>query len=272
MRNEMEKPVSKLETIKTPDGNQISFYPERGGIITSLKFKGEEVLYMDETTLNDQKVSVRGGIPILFPNAGPLESPKYPNLKQHGFARDSSNWKIQKNNNGFKETLVLNKETREVFPYDFNFSMEVKFEENGSFTINQIVENLEEKEDLPISMGLHPYFKIPQDKKGEIKFNFEGGRLIEEQVELWANGKPISIDNPKIKDLNSVMVIVIPSLGNLVIDASFLYKKIWVWSMPGKDFVCIEPVMRDIRGLVDDPEMIKPKETLIARVNFDLKK
>lgn len=271
MENPLEGRVFKVETIKMLNGDAVSFCPERGGIITSIKFKDREILYLDPATLQDPKVNVKGGIPILFPNAGPLENSPYPNLKQHGFARDSSQWKIEKIGHRFRETLVASKETVDVFPYNFSFSIDASFEEDGSFTINKEVENLGKNEELPLSMGLHPYFKVPQDKKGEIKFNFEGGKFIEEQVEVWANGKAISVDNPKVKDPTAVMEVIIPSLGTLVIDASPTYKKFWIWSMPGKDFVCIEPVMRNKGGLVDNPEKIKPKGTLLARVSLRLK-
>ena len=272
MENPIENRAVKIETITTPEGNQVSFCPERGGIITSIKFKGKEILYLDGATLQDPKVNIKGGIPILFPNAGPLpEDSQYPNLKQHGFARDSSKWKTEKSGNGFKETLISSEETRKMFPYDFSFSIDTSFEEDGSFTINQEVKNLKEDEELPLSMGLHPYFKIPQDKKGEIKFNFEGGKFIEEQVAIWANGKAVSIDNPRVKDPNAVIKVVIPGLGTLAIDASPEFKKIWIWSMPGKDFVCVEPVMRDKGGLVEDPEKIEPRKIFRSRVNLSLK-
>lgn len=271
MENPIEGSRLKIETIKTPEGNEVSVCPERGGIITSIKFKGKEILYLDPATLQDSKVNVKGGIPILFPNAGPLESSQYPNLKQHGFARDSSQWKTERTISGFKETLTASKGTIDIFPYNFRFSLDAGFGEDGSFTMNQEVENLEEGKDLPLSMGFHPYFKVPQDKKGEIKFNFEGGKSAEEQVEIWANGKAIHLDNPKVKDPNAVMEIIIPELGTLVIDASPEYKKIWVWSMPGKDFVCVEPVMRNKGGLVNDPEKVKPKGTLSTQISFSLK-
>jgi len=40
MENYFNKPILKVETIKTPNGSEISFCPERGGIITSIKLKG----------------------------------------------------------------------------------------------------------------------------------------------------------------------------------------------------------------------------------------
>ena len=270
MKNPIENPSLKIETIKTPEGNEVSFCPERGGIITSIKFKGKEILYLDLATLQDTKVSVKGGVPVLFPNAGPLDSPQFPNLKQHGFAR-SMNWQSQKGKENFTQTLQADENTKKLFPYNFKLSIGGQFNEDGSFSINQSIGNLEKEEVMPVSMGLHPYFRVPHDAKKDIKFNFKGGDLVEQNVETWANAKAFKIDNPRVEDPNAVMEVVIPSVGTLIIDASPEYKRIWIWSLPGKDFVCIEPVMRDKGGLVDDPEKIQPGTTLDSKVNIKLK-
>ena len=66
------------------------------------------------------------------------------------------------------------------------------------------------------------------------------------------------------------MEIIIPSLGTISINTSVEYKKIWIWSLPGKDFICVEPVMRDINGLIDDPQVVEPNKTFTAKVNFKL--
>jgi len=260
----------KIETTKGPNNSEASVCPERGDLLTSLKFNDIEIIYLDEETFKNTEVNVKGGIPILFPNAGPLDDKnKFPNLEQHGFARKLE-WISEKVESGFKASLSSTNDTKKVYPFNFKFSVLGDFEEDGSFTLSQEVENLEDSKELPISMGLHPYFKVPNEEKNNIKFNFEGGKFIEEQVEIWANGKAISIDNPKIKNPNIPMEITIPSLGTLIIDPSIEYKKIWVWSMPGKDFVCVEPVMRDKNGLINDPEKIKPRKTFTAKVNFKL--
>ena len=79
----LENRVFPVETVRSPrfgrpelttegEGNEVSFSPERGGIITSLKLGGKELLYLDEETFRNPEVNVKGGIPILFPNAGPL--------------------------------------------------------------------------------------------------------------------------------------------------------------------------------------------------------
>ncbi len=261
----------KIETVKLENDNEVSFCPERGGIITSLKFQGKEVLYMEEDTFINTSVSVHGGIPILFPNAGPVENPNFPSLKEHGFARTSSVWKSEKHQTGFKETLEPEEKNLESYPYKFIFSFEGKFEENNSFTITEKVQNLEEAKSLPLSLGLHPYFKVPKEEKANIKFNFEGGKFVEEQISLWSNGEYICIDNPKTKNSSAILEIQIPGTGTLVIDASAQYKKIWVWSQPEKDFICIEPMMRDKGGLINDPELVTAGETYSLQVNYSLK-
>lgn len=239
-------------------------------MITSLKLNGTEITYLDKETFENPTLSVRGGIPILFPNAGEINDPKFPGLQRHGFARSSSAWTGEEYSNGFKETLVSNVETIKQFPFDFKLTIEGILEEGGTCTLKQKVENLETEKDLPLSMGLHPYFKVPNEEKKNIRFNFEGGKFIDEHASQWMNGETVIIDNPKLKDPKAVLEIVIPTLGTLIMDVSAEYKKIWIWSEPGKDFICIEPAMRGIGGLVNDPEMIGPGEIITASVTFSL--
>jgi galactose mutarotase-like enzyme len=261
----------EIKTIKEKNGNEVSFSPSRGGMITSLKFIGKEILYFDEETFLDKEKSVRGGIPILFPNAGELEKNDiFPNLKRHGFAK-SMEWKLDSREFGFKESLIFNNDTKNVYPFDFNLSVVGNFEEDGSFTFVQEVKNSEEGRELPISMGLHPYFKVLDEEKKDIRFNFKGGIIVKEQMSLWENSGTVYIDNPKIKDPNATVNIDIPRLGTLILDISIEYKKIWIWSIPKSDFICIEPMMRGLNGLINDPLKVKIDEPFVASVNIKLK-
>jgi galactose mutarotase-like enzyme len=256
----------KIETIKTPEGNEVSFSPERGGIITSIKFNGKEILYLDEETFNNIETNVKGGVPILFPNAGPIpdeiKTEEFKDLKQHGFARNLK-WDAQKTPDGFIETLNSNEQTDKIYPYKFKLTIQGKFDDNNSFTIMQIIENLETDKDMPVSSGLHPYFKVLSEEIKKIKF--KELETIEEQIKKWGeNIKAISTKNP-----NKPMEVEIPGLGTLIFEISEEYKRVWVWSQEGKDFICIEPVMRDKGGIVSDPEIIKPGEKLV--LSFKIK-
>jgi galactose mutarotase-like enzyme len=264
------KPELKIETVKGPNGNQFSYCLERGNIFSSVILNDKEILYMDDKTLKDKNVNVKGGIPILFPNAGPipeeLKTSELMNLKQHGTARNQE-FTGEEIQNGFKGTLTANSETRKVYPYDFKLEIEGVLNKDGSFSLIQTVENLEQNKELPISSGLHPYFKVPSEEKKNIRFNFEGGKVIEEKVEKWANGEYISIENP-----GGPLAVSIPNLGTLVFEFSKEYKNIWIWSQAGKDFICIEPVMGNVGGIILDPVKIKPSEKNISTMNILLKK
>lgn len=265
---EMPSQSPKIEKIQTPNKGEVSFSSERGGIITSLKLNGVEILYLDHETFKNKDTSVRGGIPILFPNAGPIpeeiKTEEYINLKQHGFARDMK-WSSENKENSFSETLISDENTKKVYPHDFKLTLSGILEEDSSFTLTKNIQNLNENQEMPISSGLHPYFKVANAQKQNIEFNFPGGDFVKENIEKWANGKAVSIDNPNIP-----LEVYIPELGTLVFTIDQEYKKIWVWSMPDKDFICIEPVMHDIGGIIKAPTMIKPKEDLTVSFNIKL--
>lgn len=249
------QPRFLIETIHGPEGSAASFSPARGGIITSLVLGGKELLYLDQETFDDPEKNVRGGIPILFPNAGPLENSP---LKQHGFARELPFAQEDAGiDSAFSEALVADAQTREVFPY--NFSLVVRGELSGdrSFTLSQEVTNHEMARPMPLAMGLHPYFRVASGDKAKIQFDFPCGEIVREKIADWANGKAVSIENPGVP-----LVVTIPNLGRLTLEVSPEYQRVWVWSQPDKDFICIEPVMRDFGGFTKNPALVKPSTTL----------
>jgi len=259
----------EIKTVKVNEG-EVSFCPKRGGLITSLKLDGQEILYFDQETFDNLQTNVRGGIPILFPNAGELsENLIYPNLGRHGFARDLV-WQGELGINSFEEKLSANQETQSFYPYDFCLRVRGQFEIDGSFSLIQAVENKGEK-DLPVAMGLHPYFKVADLDKQDLKFNFLGGQEIEDQIAVWQNGGTIYLKNPKLTNAQTKLEIEIPKLGTLIIDISPEYESLWIWSLPGKDFFCLEPMLRDQNGLIDKPQLVCRQETFSAQINIKLK-
>ena len=259
------------ETLSTPL-SKLSYCPTRGGIITSLCLGGKELLYLDEASFQNTQLNVRGGIPILFPNAGPIEDEYFPNLKQHGFARTSSDWQSVQNTAGtrFTETLETDASSTPEYPFTVRQTLSGILEEDGSATLIQQVTNLESTKSVPVSMGLHPYFNIQTKEKHALTFECVGGELIEAAAENWSNGSTPSIANPRTLDPHTSIRVTIPSLGVLTLTASPEYQRIWIWSLPGKDFLCIEPVLRDVGGLVSDPQIVFPGETFSAQLNIKL--
>ena len=152
--------------------NYIKFCPDRGGIITNWVSDGKEILYFDEKRFIDKKKSIRGGIPILFPICGNLNTSNsvfgtdYLQLTQHGFARDLQ-WQYFTNANEKSLCLFLNesKKTKKYYPFDFEVRIEVTLKINClEFEIT-----IYNKSDIvmPINFGLHPYFNVSDFKNLE---------------------------------------------------------------------------------------------------------
>lgn len=246
----------------TTEVGEVSYFPERGGIITSLKLKGKDIFYLDQSTIGSTG-PVRGGIPILFPNGGELTNSEFPLLTRHGFAR-SLPWQSMHREGSFTETLSATEETLKLFPYNFRLTVKGVLGTDGSFTITQSVENLEKEKPMPLSMGLHPYFKVSSYEKKNIKFNFDGGKEIEEKLDTWVHGGTVSVANP-----GGLLHVIFPGMGEIILNYSKEYERILVWSEEGKDFVCIEPVMRDPGGLVTNPYMVNPGEVYTGTISIE---
>ncbi len=262
--------ICKIERTEGIGGNEVGFSPERGGIITSLKLAGTEVLYMDDSTFRDPSKNVRGGIPLLFPQAGPADETAFPGLKSHGLARLSHDWVIEPapstRPGSFAESLTILLPSPS-YPYMFRNRMTGTFDEAGVFQLTQSATNLELERTMPISMGVHPYFRVPHAERQNIVFDFPGGDVAKQRAEIWMNDGTVSLDNPC-----TPMRISIPTIGTLVLTASPEYKKVWLWSKPDADFICIEPVMRDEGGIVSDPCHIAPSETISASLSVSLER
>lgn len=259
----MHRKTFRIERIHNGRGSEVMFSPGRGGIITSLRLGGREVLYMDDSTFKDPSKNVRGGIPFLFPQSGPIDDPRYPGLKQHGVARLSDKWSVDASSAAgtFAETLRVDQPLPE-YPFPFEFTAVGEFNDEASFRLLTIARNLG-AEPMPISMGLHPYFRTPAHERANIRFEFPGGEKAERDADTWMNDGTISLDNP-----GQPMRVVLPGEGTIELMASPEYAKVLVWSKPGADFVCIEPVMGDDGKLTRDPYMVPPGDSLAASLTI----
>ena len=152
--------------------NYIKFCPERGGVITNWVSDGSEILYFDEKRFMDKTKSIRGGIPILFPICGNLNTSSsvfgngYLKLPQHGLARDLQ-WQYSFNKNEKFLCLFLNesKKTKKYYPFDFELRIEVTLKIN--YLEFEISIYNKANISMPINFGLHPYFNISDFKNLE---------------------------------------------------------------------------------------------------------
>ena len=232
--------------------SQLAVVPERGGIVTSWQVQGKELLYLDKARFANPSLSVRGGIPILFPICGNLPDNTYTykgqqyTLKQHGFARDLP-WEVteQVTQECVSLTLELNSnESTRAYPFDFQLAFTYKLVGN-SLEIQQRCINHSD-EPMPFSIGLHPYF-LASDKT-QLQFDIPATEFqdqITKTVHPWRGEfdfnndeidvafKPLSSQSATVTDLSRQL--------QLQLDWEQSYSTVVFWTIKGKDYYCLEP-------------------------------
>jgi galactose mutarotase-like enzyme len=233
--------------------SQLEVVPERGGIITRWQVRGEEVLYLDAERFANPNLSVRGGIPILFPICGNLPENIYNykgqqyTLKQHGFARDLP-WEVteQVTQERVSLTLVLNSndQTRAVYPFDFQLAFTYQLAGN-SLEIQQRYTNRSD-EPMPFSTGLHPYFSSLD--KTQLQFEIPGTQFQDQRtktVHSWLGEFDFNSDEIDVafRQLSSKSATVTDNSRQLQLQMDWdnTYSTLVFWTVKGKDFYCLEP-------------------------------
>ncbi|BAZ53254.1 aldose 1-epimerase [Nostoc sp. NIES-4103] len=234
-------------------GSQLEVVPERGGIITRWRVQGQEILYLDTERFANPDLSVRGGIPILFPICGNLPDNTYTyngkqyTLKQHGFARDLP-WEVtdQVTQDKVSLTLVLNsnEQTKAVYPFDFQLTFTYELQGNN-LEIRQQYKNLSSTA-LPFSNGFHPYF-VTSDKT-QLEFEIPSQEYQDQRTkEIYPfNGNfDFNLDEIDVafRQLSSKSATVIDNSCKfkLTLDYGDDYPILVFWTLKGKDFYCLEP-------------------------------
>ncbi|HEY0221798.1 aldose 1-epimerase family protein [Lactovum miscens] len=108
--------------------------------------------------------------PVLFPIVGKLKNGEYhigedeTNYKMggHGFARDNDFELIHEDQNDLVFELTSNEDTKNIYPYDFNFKISYHLVDN-KIRVRYVVENNDEKT-MYFGIGAHPAFNVPFEK------------------------------------------------------------------------------------------------------------
>lgn len=258
--------------------SRIEVIPERGGIITQWKVQGQNILYLDQERFKNPQLSIRGGIPILFPICGNLPNNifHYQNkeyqLKQHGFARDLP-WEVIAQSTGNSAKIILglksNEKTLKVYPFEFEliFSYELK---GNQLIINQYYENKSE-ETMPFSAGFHPYFwctdksklelNIPANqyrtKGGEKTYPFDGNLdYTQEEIDI------------AFTEINQQTASFSDKKRNLTVSLNYsnFFSTLVFWTLNDKDYICLEPWSSPRNGINTKKQInyLAPQETYEA--------
>jgi galactose mutarotase-like enzyme len=240
---------------------QVQISPERGGLVTSFNVDNTEILYLDRETFNDITKNVRGGIPLLFPNAGPLKDGLY-HLPQHGFARTMPWTIIAHNDNSITLQLLSNEETRGTYPFDFELILKVEAA-NNQLIHDLTVKNTSDKP-MPTAYGTHPYFEIPQEEKQRLITNIRNFNPSEIN---WMG----EFDKPF---LNPGLIKIQMPRKEIAIESDLnVFRFARIWHQAGKDFICIEPWTRDNFALNNPNQSlwIKPSESITLSITMCVK-
>lgn len=243
----------------------IKYSPERGGLITQIYFWETPILFFNQETFYDLTKNVRGGIPIMFPNAWPLKntSPSFEgdwggvifHLPQHGFARNSK-FAPQTWENFIEMKLTSDHQTRELFPHDFELLIRAEIIKQ-SVKISLNIKNTGDK-NMPIAPWMHPYFFIPEKQKDEFFLEKNWAKIEEYKKYEW---ETIYTLNPWVFQAHLWENI-------LELEYSENFQKLWIRSELGKDFLCIEPTFWDEWALIENPCVLQSNEEKIFSIKI----
>ncbi|MBD2461833.1 aldose epimerase [Oscillatoria sp. FACHB-1407] len=263
---------------------QVEVVPERGGIVTRWKLQEHDILYLDAARFTNPELTVRGGIPILFPICGNLPDNTYTHngqtytLKQHGFARDLP-WEVVEQGTQDSAHLSLqltsNEQTRAVYPFDFLVNFTYKLQGN-SLEIHQRFTN-RSSEPMPFSTGLHPYFEVTD--KSQLTLDIPGtefynqrsqsvdaysGKFDFEQDEIDAAFRNVTRQSASATDLSRKL--------HLTVEYDSVYSTVVFWTVKGKDFYCLEPwtAPRNALNTGEHLTHLEPGATLEAIVKLSV--
>ena len=232
--------------------SQIEVVPERGGIISRWRINGREILYLDAARFADPSMSIRGGIPILFPICGNLPDNQYTygdrvyQLKQHGFARDLP-WEVTstKTNDCASITLTLNsnESTLKVYPFEFELVFTYQLQGNNL----KILQNYTNKsaETMPFAAGFHPYF-LTQDKT-QLEFTIPSNQYFDHISQKNYTYSGFDFEQPEIDvaftslDKHSTNFRDRATQRQISMLYSDFYSALVFWTVKGKDYICLEP-------------------------------
>lgn len=230
--------------------SRVELSAARGAIVTSFRVRGRELLYLEPSTLADPSKNVRGGIPVLFPSPGPLAHDRFERdgrsgvMKQHGLAR-SCPWTpsaIRGDEASVTLTLAASELTRAQFPWDFTLALTFSLA-GARLRIALSLHNMDSAP-LPFAFGLHPYF-IVRDKP-HARIDTGATRVFDNVSKSMLPFTGFDLTAPEL-DLHlldhgsSESALHTVDGSRIAVHASPEFSRWVVWTLAGKDFVCLEP-------------------------------
>jgi galactose mutarotase-like enzyme len=227
---------------------EVTIAPHRGTIVTSFRVAQRELLYLDEVTFNDHSKNVRGGIPVLFPSPGKLENDRWTQagksgeLKQHGFARNLSWQLVAQSATDATLSLASSAETLRGFPWAFQSKLTYTVSPNA-LRIDFRVTNHGDSP-MPLAFGLHPYFRVHDKTRARIPTHATRAfdNVLKRVVPFTSFDLTQSEVDLHLLDHGSTRgVLELDDETRIAIETSPQFVRWIVWTVAGKEYVCLEP-------------------------------
>lgn len=243
--------------------------PERGGLITGWRCQGQELFYLDAERLADQGLSVRGGMPVLFPICGGLPDDRLPlpqgdfQLPQHGFARDLP-WQLEvlSDGRGIAMELRDSPATRAAYPFAFRLRLEARLA-TAALEITVTVTHGgpdpsthaggdtpasgggEAAETMPFSFGLHPYFAVSSLENAVLEglppSCFDHRTMAQAATDSQLPRLAQGIDLLTRPQETPVSLLDRGNGRRIELQTSPPWDLVVLWSEPPRPMVCLEP-------------------------------
>jgi galactose mutarotase-like enzyme len=271
--------------VLSTDSARLEVVPERGGVITSWQVKDTEILYLDTERFTDPSLSVRGGVPLLFPICGNLPNDTYSlqgqtyTLKQHGFVRNMA-WEVsdqatEADHASLTLSLKGNEETLASYPFAFELTHIYTLRDN---TLEMTFRHTNHSERaMPFSTGIHPYFAVSDKSMLRItlpshEYKIKGGS------EVYAFSGSFDFTQEEIDfafiNLKGQTASVNDLSRNLTLNVTYdkSYSTLVFWAVKGKDFYCLEPWTgpRNAINTGEDLLRVAPGETVETHIRFGI--
>jgi len=226
----------------------VTVAPFRGALVTSFRVGGRELLYLDPATFADPKQNVRGGIPVLFPSPGKLEGDawahggRHGSMKQHGFARTLAWNVVEQQSASLVLDLKSSEQTLAQFPWPF--AVTLTFAVSASrLRLTMKIDNRSDTP-MPFGLGYHPYFHVTDKARARIDTAATRAfdNVIKQEVDfLGFDLTRREVDLHLLDHGSSAGTLRFADGSHLNVSASPQFKRWVVWTLAGKDFVCLEP-------------------------------
>lgn len=242
---------------------------ENCGVVAEISTLGAEMIGViageKQRVWQGNENSWKGREPVLFPMCGSLKDKKYIfdgkeySLPSHGFARRKQFSVTEKSENSVTLLLKSDEQTKEVYPFDFEFYVTYEVLECGAVKITYKIKNAGAQK-MFASLGSHESFNLfaPLGSSHLLKFEKqerflspkvlgETGTILNE-CDDFGSGDELSMtremfahDTLIFGGVNSRKVTLIEN-GAPLAEIEFDAPNLLVWtSKEPADFICIEP-------------------------------